>query len=155
MNRIVTTTLVVALGLLVTSGASWAASGRCTTAVVAEPFLLPDGSEHPAGALTLCVRQAYSPVASLHETYVDGMPIGMLTSRHSIARGSDVQGSFLVFDRLADGRLSLLGYTSACRDGIEVYALRYPKSRAAENLERIARAADKPAEDMLVVAAMR
>ena len=60
---------------------SRAAGGVCSSARVDEAFVLPDGSQHSAGELTVCVSQNLTPVASLHRTFVDGMPIGACLAR--------------------------------------------------------------------------
>ena len=45
------------------TGAAEAGRSRCASAVVSETFVLPDGSEHAGGKLTLCDR-SYNPVRS-------------------------------------------------------------------------------------------
>jgi len=130
-----------------------AAGSPCATAVIDEPFLLPDGSEHPAAELRICVRGEYSPIASFHETYVDGMPVGLTISRRTTSRGSDARNSVVVFDRLADGRLSLLGYAMVRRDGLEIYALQHPTTRRSEALERMALTLNDADPSIVLVAA--
>jgi len=78
MRYLIPGTLVI---LIVTLAArDVAAQPRtCVRADIAEPFLLPDGSIHPAGALSICLDRAYSPVAGLH----------------SIAAADGARGTFL------------------------------------------------------------
>lgn len=153
LNRIGFAAALITLTLGAASGTAFAAQGGCTTALIAEPFLLPDGSEHAAGELTLCIHQRHSPVSFLHETRVDGRPVGLLTSRHTTTYGGDLANSFVVFDRLSNGKLTLLGYASARRDRVEIYALSQPRVRASRSLESLARALDTPGEGTILIAA--
>ena len=68
---------VVALGLLASTGIGHAeVRGQCTSAVVNEPFRLPNGIVAAAGEVTLCTTVKYSPVQWLHKTYVNGRAVG-------------------------------------------------------------------------------
>ena len=89
----------------------------------------------------------------LHETRVDGRPVGLLTSRHTTTSGGDLAGSFVVFDRLSDGRLNLLGYASARRDRVEIFAMSHPRVRASHSLEELARGLDTPGDGTILIAA--
>ena len=60
------------LGLFLVSAPA-IAGGSCTSAVLNESLTLPDGSRHDAGLLTLCATRDYSPVATLHKTFFDGI----------------------------------------------------------------------------------
>ena len=60
---------ILATGALVSTGAL--ADGRCVTLEVRGTLVLPDGSIHEPGQLTLCRTMDFSPVATLHKTYVD------------------------------------------------------------------------------------
>ncbi len=131
-------TIYIALTALVMFfGAGSAFAGTCTSAVLEEAFVLPDGTERPAGTLTLCVERTFSPVQSLHRISVDGMPIGMALSRHSTTELPDARTPAMVFERAADDRLYLLGYVSPGRDQLKVFAMR-PK--VTLDPERIAEA---------------
>jgi hypothetical protein len=153
LTRIGSIAVLVALTLAAASGVALAGQRSCTTAWIAEPFILPDGSEHPAGELTLCIQQRHSPVAFLHETRVDGNPVGLLISRHTTTYGGDLASSFVVFDRLSDGRLNLLGYASAKRDRVEIFAMSQPRVRTTHSLEKLARILDAPGDDSILIAA--
>jgi hypothetical protein len=99
------------------------AGNECTSARVAEPFLLPDGSEHPAGKLTLCVSEHYSPVSYLHRTYVDGMAVGMHVSRHSVSEAPASESAYMLFNRGTDSKLRLVGFARPGREHMDLYAL--------------------------------
>jgi hypothetical protein len=114
--------MVVLLGLA--SSPLLASSGSCASAEVGEPFLLPDGSEHPAGRLTLCLGSEFTPVTSLYRTFVDRMPVGSFASRRVETDRSE--GRFMMFDRNAEGTLRLAGYTAPSGDGAETFLLRRP-----------------------------
>ncbi len=106
---------------LVCTTESRADDGICASAHVDEAFVLPDGSEHPSGRLTLCLSRDLTPVASLHRTFVDGMPIGAFTSRRTAIEGED--GQYFLFDRAAAGTLSLAGYSCPYRGGSGTFLL--------------------------------
>ena len=57
------------------------ADSGCVRVRTDAPVLLPDGGLYPEGTLTLCDSLALSPVTSLHKTYVNGRPVGLLASR--------------------------------------------------------------------------
>lgn len=89
----------------------WAASsGQCASAEIEAEILLPDGSVHPPGRLTLCDSRVYSPVSHLHETFIDGMPMGMWISRKKNSEGSGDSVPEVMFLRDEHGRLQLFGY---------------------------------------------
>jgi hypothetical protein len=93
------------------SGPAHAGSrGQCITLEVEAPILLPDGGEHPAGALTLCHTRSLSPVSSLHKTFVGGHPVAMLASRKSSSEGGKRIEPHALFSRTSEGRLELIGY---------------------------------------------
>jgi len=99
------------------------ATAGCISAAIAEPILLPGGSEHPSGTLTLCVSHTLSPVASLHETFVDGMPVGLLASRRGLSEGSGDGRPFMMFNRDAEGRLRLYGFATPAGDRMLTYQI--------------------------------
>jgi hypothetical protein len=119
----------LALGLLWAQGVARAAEGLCTGAIIEEPFELPDGSEHPAGRLTLCLERNHSPVASLHKVKVDRTPVSLLMSRRGSSEAGTSESPYIMFIRRADGRLELAGYAYPGRDGMTVYTLEHPESR--------------------------
>jgi hypothetical protein len=109
-------TLAVAIAALAgaslfATGAAAAGSGSgCIRVDVVQPVRLPDGNVYPAGVLTLCDTAALSPVATLHKTYVNGRPIGILVSRKRANETRGNQPPVVVFQR-DGGTLDLLGYT--------------------------------------------
>ena len=126
----------LALCLVAAQGAAEAARGVCVSADIQEPFRLPDGSDHPAGKLTLCHHSDYSPVASFHRTKVDGMTVSMHTSRRGESEGGDSDAPFIMFTRDADGRLLLLGYGHSGQDKATVHAFQLSKKSREQMLAR-------------------
>jgi len=125
-----------------------AASGRCHSAKIEEPFRLPDGSLHPPGRLTLCERGAWSPVSTFHEVKVDGERVTMLASRHQTNEAGPTEPPFLMFVRTRDGSLTLLGYAYPSRGGMQSHAF----GPAADRVAVLARPTDET-ETLLFVAA--
>lgn len=118
---------MLGLGALLLSGSvASAAESLCVGATVQEPVRLPDGTEHPAGRLTVCLGRVWSPVFSRHRTYIDGMTVSLLISRHSVIKGPSPADPFMTFYREPDGRLRLVGYTLPCHGGMETYRLGQP-----------------------------
>ena len=125
-------------------GAPLPAQNICVSAEVSEPILLPDGSWHPAGLLTLCRRGDYSPVAAFHETYVNRMPLGLFLSHQCVSEGPAEAEPFMMFYRQADGRLRLYAYALPSGDHMTNYFLEPPAggkaaSRSARPQGRTAR----------------
>ena len=102
---------VVMVLLLATTSPGWAQeSRRCVRADVPWAFVLPDGSVHEAGQLRLCLKQAYSPVAGLHEMYVNGIPQGLTLSDSRNSESRTVDNPVVVFERAQLGPFRLIGY---------------------------------------------
>jgi hypothetical protein len=106
---------LVALGLasiigLLPTTASAGSTGVCVTVDVDVPVLLPDIGMVPAGRLMLCDSFDYSPVASLHKTYLDGKPVGMLRSRKRATEGEMGSEPRVLFQGDGRGNLELVGY---------------------------------------------
>ena len=127
-----------------------AASGVCASADIAEPFRLPSGALQSPARLTLCDRGDFSPVASFHEVRVDRMPIGLLTSRRQAGENDSNEPPFMMFERGADGTLTLLGYAYPSRGGMRTYDFSAAASPALAR-ERVTRASS--AEPPVLVAA--
>lgn len=101
----------VAMALVATFSPSIAQDrGTCVTADVPEAYVLPDGSTHAAGRLTLCVIEAFTPVVGLHriDAGVDGPRMAM--SRRDTAGEYVGDEAQVVFRRSPDGGLRLAGY---------------------------------------------
>lgn len=122
-SRLISGTLVVAALLFLSQGSALASRGRCVSADIPAPMILPDGSEHPAGELKLCVRYHHSPVTSLHETYVAGSPVGLHSSRRGVSEGPATSEPFLTFYRRPDGKLFLYGFALPGGERMEVHTL--------------------------------
>ena len=103
----------------------------CIRADVAEAFVLPDGSRHPAGQLRICLDRDYSPVAGLHTIAADGRTSGRFLSRRTRAEAADQDGSMIAFVRDASGTLALRGYTLARGGRVEAYWMAPARSGAA------------------------
>ena len=143
---------VLALFLVVAQGAAGAANGVCVSADIEEPFRLPDGSDHPAGRLTLCHHSDYSPVASLHQAKVDGMTVGMHLSRRGESERDDSEEPFFMFAREADGTLLLLGYAQSGPGEAMVHAFPASGPKAREQLQAKARSVKSEAPVILLAA---
>jgi len=114
--------LALLLGSLLFPGSVFAASGICHSARIEEPFHLPGGSLHPPGRLTLCEREAYSPVARFHEVKVDGARVTLLVGHREKNEAGPTEEPFLMFARGQDGSLTPLGYSYPSRQGMQSYA---------------------------------
>jgi hypothetical protein len=107
LTRWVGLTLLGVLALLALGDAL--AYDDCATATVDRPIVLPDGSRHAAGVLTLCLSQDFSPVSSLHLAFVDGRTVGQWLSRRDTSE-SGAAAPVMVFEQQPDGALRLAGY---------------------------------------------
>jgi hypothetical protein len=77
----------------------------CVRADIAETFVLPDGSQHPAGPLRICLDRDYSPVAGLHTIAADGRTSGMFLSRRVKPEVDSPHAPQVAFVRDASGVL--------------------------------------------------
>lgn len=105
--------LAIGLALAAVAGSSLVradSNGGCVIAQVDSPILLPDGSEHPAGLLRLCVGSAFSPVSVFQKTYVGGRAVGYFRSRSRLAEADPGGPPLVTFLRADGGRLALAGY---------------------------------------------
>jgi len=115
--------LVITLGLFnLVSVVGAQEKDACVLARVPEAYVLPDGSVHEAGRLTLCLTQTLSPVAGLHRVAVDGHTLGLARSRRALAESRDVTDPLVLFRRHA-GRLQLVGYVVRVDRKVWSYAL--------------------------------
>lgn len=103
-----------ALVCLLVAGPVHSASG-CVRVPLDAPVLLPDGNFYPAGSLTICDSISLSPVTSIHKTFVNGRPVGLLASRRRASEVSADTAPFVVFHRDSFGRLELVGYVLPAR----------------------------------------
>jgi hypothetical protein len=124
--------MVVSATLLLAFASSTRAQtiGSCVSVETDAPVVLPDGTEHAAGSLELCVRRLYSPVAVLHEVRVNGDNVGQFMSRSRTAegRGRSMREPLFLFGRQAGGNLVLEGFSMAEGSEIRAFSLRHPGS---------------------------
>lgn len=122
VSRVSSRWAVLLVTILAALNVAGAASSGCSKAVVAEPFVLPDGSEHAGGTLTLCDRP-YTPAHSFLATYVNGVATGLFVTdlRHTEAGGTT---DHVIFRRQADGRLRLVAFATPGERGGELYSMR-------------------------------
>lgn len=118
--KTLTVIAVILVGLMVTPAL---ADGRCIRFQVPLPMVFPDGSTQPPGVLRLCDSRSFSPVSSFHQASVDGMAVGMLTSRKSRSEMDGEGRARAMFHRRDDGRLILVGYVVPGRGGSVTYRL--------------------------------
>ena len=103
--------LVVGLGILAAAiGGAVAETGNCLSVTMPSSFALPGGTVHAPGNLVLCVARAFSPVASLHEVWLDGIPFGFLRSRRGVSEDPGPSQPTVTFRRDDNGLLHLIGY---------------------------------------------
>lgn len=119
--------VVVAFVVLVPAGVAWAGeSGRCHSTAVSTEMVLPDGSVHEPGALTVCTVRTHSPIATLLKVSVDGHPVQMVVSRSGTSETeARIDQAFFVFHRNAEAQLVLQGYAVPARGKLQTYAM-YP-----------------------------
>jgi hypothetical protein len=149
-------TILVAIGVFAPQVVTLAADrGKCTSAHLAEQVLLPDGSLHPSGTLTLCDTRSYSPVSTIHATYMDGMPVGMMLSRRGTSEGSAERQPFFMLVRDESGLLHLYGYAVPSGKHMVTYRMQQPRSPGAAQIarDRTTPKANSAAPAMLMLAA--
>ena len=129
--------------------------GKCTSAQVAERVQLPDGSLHPPGTLTLCDSRSFSPVSTIHATYMNGMPVGMMLSRRGTSEGSAERHPFFMLIRDGSGLLHLYGYAVPSGKHMVTYRMQQPRSPGAAQIarDRTTPKANSAAPAMLMLAA--
>lgn len=143
---------VVVLGAMLLAGTvpSTRAGGGCISVQLSSPFLLPDGSWHPAGKLTLCTIRDYSPVQCFHEMRVNGVAVGYVIGVRRGREGPPPPDPLVYFRRTTGGELALIGYTATRGQAMVTHLLdRDPRLKVASR-ERKA-----PDPSWIAVAAMR
>ena len=125
------------------------ASGECVSTILPENAVLPGGSPMMVGdILTLCTTHAFTPVSSLHVSYVNGMPLRQMLSRRAESEGlpGGPPRPFMIFEKNADGRLQLYGFATSARGRLVTYTLAdAPSTRAQRRAAAAAREARGPA----------
>ena len=148
--------LAAVLAAVVVGGAVWAVvPAHCVALDVPAPFVLPDGTAHPAGELRICLSRNLNPVTGVHRIYLDGMPVGFILSRivkPEIPRNSSPSALFLG----ASGQLRLVGYTVAANGKVFSYRLcngrMAPGAAVAANAGGTDEAPPEPAYQVLLAA---
>lgn len=125
------------------------AQSSCLTVTLHQPVVFPDGSEHAAGRLTLCDWKAFTPVAQIHRSYMDGRPIQLLMGRRSTSERSVTEPDQVFFRPDSYGRLELIGYARTYRGrSMTVSFQRQNPPRKVDH--RLARATGED-DDLLIV----
>ncbi len=137
----------VLLSVIVAGQAS--AQSSCLTVNLDQPVVFPDGSEHAAGQLTLCDWKAYTPVAQIHRSYMDGRPIQLLMGKRSTGERSVTEPDQVFFRPDPRGRLELIGYARTFHGrSMTVSFQRQNSPRKVDH--RLARATEED-DDLLIV----
>ena len=123
--------LLTALFVLFLTVSPAAANGSCATAEVTERFVLPDGSEHGPGKITLCPDQS-TPAQAMHVGYVDRAPIGLFLSHRGLSEAPVETRPYMMFARDERGRLHLYGFAAPTSSGMETFLFdEFPTRRVA------------------------
>ena len=121
----------------IVAGQTWA-EAPCLSVDVPRPVVFPDGTEQSPGRLSLCDWKSYTPVARLHQSYVDGRPIQMLMGSRSINERHPESADEVFFRADMHGRLELLGYARTFEGrSISVSFLRREDSTNVNRLARV------------------
>ncbi len=132
-SRAVATLVALASWMMSSTSVANAAAGTCVRVEVNGPIVLPDGSARDAGSLRICERRSFTPVASLHATYIGGEPVGLLVSRKSTSEGTNREAPTVLFERDASGRMRLLGYVLPQAGTNVSFALAKPSVRSVRS----------------------
>ena len=121
--------LACVLALFLAAVPAAASGGSCATAVVSERFVLPDGSEHAPGKITLCPNQA-TPSQAMHVGYVDRAPIGLFFSHRGRSEAPVETQPYMMFARDRRGWLHLYGLATPVAGGMETFLFdQFPSRR--------------------------
>jgi hypothetical protein len=114
--------LAVTLAIaLLSTGSAEDAFAECVSIRLDAPVRLPDGSVHEAGSLRLCDSIRFSPVSSLHATYVNGASLGYLQSHRKRSEAGGEESPVVYFSRNDLGQLELVGYVVPGADASVTY----------------------------------
>ena len=112
----------VAVAVLLVSVTSARADGSCIAARVADHVVLPDGSVHEAGIVTICPEIKLSPAVRLCSIAVNGKTMGVWMNRVSEGGRFVTDDGRVTMRRLANGHLALADYYWPGADGRPVTA---------------------------------
>ena len=105
-------------------------TGTCVHAIVPGVVVLPGGETAVDPDLKLCFTKRFSPVAGLHEAYVDGIPIGLFTSVRGVSEGSSPPAAALIVLRRGPGDVQTL-HAYAVRNGDRMVTYRFAAPRTS------------------------
>jgi len=113
--------VLLGITVLLASGAAMAETRVCTTTTLDEPFVMPGGTEHTPGKITLCHGLDYNPTLAMYVGYVDGEPIRMLFGYRGVSEAPTETEPYMTFARDQAGRLHLYGLAIPSRDGMQTF----------------------------------
>jgi hypothetical protein len=113
-----------------------AAETPCIRAEIEAPIILPDGTEHAGGTLTMCLERDFSPVVALHEVSIDRVSVGLMRSWRGESEGPAEDAPYLMFVRREDGRLELYGFALPGTGAMQTFLMR-PLANARADLLRV------------------
>lgn len=124
--------MILALAGLCAVTSAGAASECCIRADVEATIVLPDGSSHEPGPIRICLADRLSPVAGLHQTFVDSQPVGIFVSRVAYAEDPpQLRDPIIRFRQTARGHWVLEAYGVPDGSRMAVYWLEpQPSARA-------------------------
>jgi len=111
----------VLAALLIGSVAMASDVGRCATAWVPHPIVLPDGSVHEPGALRLCLKSV-DPISGYYEISINGAALGRWPSRIGESEGPASAHPVAVFKWTDEGNLQLVGFARPNGSRMATYA---------------------------------
>lgn len=111
---------IVLVAVLATPGLAAGDLGRCSTAWVPHPIVLPDGAVHDPGALRLCLK-SLDPVTGYYEISINGRALGRWPSRIGASEGPAETNPVTVFQWDGEGQLRLVGYARPDGDRMATY----------------------------------
>jgi hypothetical protein len=96
--------------------------GGCFRVDLAAPFILPDGSLHDPGVLTICTDRPLNPVAGTHRMAASGASVGRIVSRRVRSESAQLDAPRVVFARTSNGTLRLLGYVEPAGNRVRAFS---------------------------------
>ena len=153
LNNVVAGLACLALGMLAATGVA-ARSRECVRAAIPEPFTFPDGSQHPAGMLRICLDRTFSPMSGVHSVMAGERGRALFASNRVKAEAIAESGPpQIVFARDAALGLTLLGYTVPTSGATQVYWFETPRPRRRDAGEPLIAKHRTPGDLYLVSAA--
>jgi hypothetical protein len=119
---------IVAVLVLLVAGTPIRAEGRCVAARIDSEVVLPDGSVHEPGIVTICPETKLSPAVRLCSIAVNGRTAGIWMNRVSEGGRFVADDGTLSLRRLANGHLALADYYWPGADGRPITAALAPRA---------------------------